>query len=69
MSRIKDLFAKVHGDDDLTIDDELGLAHLAYLIEKETVINKLEMLTQVLDNPVYEEVIKETIDFIKKGEV
>ena len=54
MSRIKDLFAKVHGDDDLTIDDELDLAHLAYLIEKETVINKLEMLTQVLDDPVYE---------------
>lgn len=69
MSRIKDLFAKVHGDDDLTIDDGLDFAHLAYLIEKETVINKLEMLTQVLDNPVYEEVIRETIDFIKKGEV
>lgn len=69
MSKIKDLDAMVKGIDDLAPVDNLEMAHMAYLIRKETIINQLEMLGQVIDNKVYKRVINETIEFIKEGEV
>lgn len=69
MSRIKDLLAEVNDIDDLKVEDAMELAHLGYLIKKETIINKLKMLIQVIDNPVYEDVIREAISFIEEGEV
>lgn len=48
---------------------ELHEAHKAWLHEKETVINKLEMLIQDTESQIYKEVLREAIDFIKEGEV
>ena len=44
-------------------------AHQAWLVEKETIINKLEMLIQDTNNQVYKDTLREVIDFIEKGEV
>lgn len=69
MSKIKDLNAMVNGIDDLAPVDNLEMAHTAWLIEKETVINELHMLAQDTDNAVYKRVLNSTIEFIEKGEV
>lgn len=69
MSKIKDLNAMVKGIDDLAPVDNLEMAHTAWLIEKETVINELHMLAQDTDNAIYKRVLNSAIDFIKKGEV
>lgn len=44
-------------------------AHQAWLVEKETIINKLEMLIQDTNIQVYKDTLREAIDFIEKGEV
>lgn len=69
MSKIKDLFAEVNDIDDLKVEGAMELAHIGYLIKKETVINKLEMLMQDTESQIYKEVLREAIDFIKEGEV
>lgn len=69
MSKIKDLFAEVNNIDDLKAEGAMELAHIGYLIKKETVINKLEMLMQDTESQIYKEVLREAIDFIKEGEV
>lgn len=69
MSKIKDLFAEVNGIDDLKVTDAMELAHIGYLIKKETIINKLEMLIQDTESQIYKEVLREAVDFIKEGEV
>lgn len=69
MSKIKDLDATVKGIDDLAPVDNLEMAHIAWLIRKETITNQLEMLGQVIDNKVHKRVIDQTIEFIKEGEV
>lgn len=69
MSKIKDLFAEVNNIDDLKVEGAMELAHMGYLIKKETVINKLEMLMQDTKSRTYKEVLQEAIDFIKEGEV
>lgn len=48
---------------------ELHEAHKAWLHEKETIINKLEMLIQDTESQSHKEVLQEAIDFIKEGEV
>lgn len=48
---------------------ELREAHRAWLHEKETVINKLEMLIQDTKSQIHKEVLREAIGFIKGGEV
>lgn len=69
MSKIKDLNAMVKGIDDLAPVDNLEMAHIAWLTEKETVINELHMLAQDTDNAVYKRVLNSAIEFIEKGEV
>lgn len=69
MSKIKDLNAMVKGIDDLAPVDNLEMAHTAWLIEKETVINELHMLAQDTDNATYKRVLNSAIEFIEKGEV
>lgn len=69
MSRIKDLYAAVEGIDDLAPENAMEMAHEAYLIKKETIINKLEMLIQDTKFQVYKDVLNEAIEFIKEGEV
>lgn len=44
-------------------------AHQAFLNEKETIINKLEMLVDDTKYQVYKDTLQEAIDFIKKGEI
>lgn len=69
MSRIKDLYAEVNGIDDLKPLDDIEVAHQAWLIKKETIINKLEMLIQDTPNEAYKDTIREAIKFINEGEV
>lgn len=69
MSKIKDLNAMVKGIDDLAPVDNLEMAHTAWLIEKETIINELSMLAQDADNATYKRVLNSAIEFIEKGEV
>lgn len=69
MSKIKDLLAEVEGIDDLKVEGAMELAHLGYLIRKETITNKLEMLIHDTDSRVYKEVLREAIDFINEGEI
>lgn len=49
--------------------EEQTEAHLAWLVEKETIINKLEMLINDTEYQVYKDTLQEAIDFIKRGEV
>ena len=70
MSKIKDLYAEVNGIDDLMpTDDDHEMAHMAYEIRKETVINELEMLRQVTPYEAHKEIIDDAIKLIKEGEV
>lgn len=69
MSRIKDLYAEVNGIDDLKPLDDIEVAHQAWLIKKETIINKLEMLIQDTPSEVYKDTLREAIKFINEGEV
>lgn len=69
MSKIKELYAVVKDIDDLKPEDNLELAHLAWLVKKETIINELKMLMQDTDSKAYKEVLSETIKFIEEGEV
>ena len=48
---------------------ELHEAHKAWLHERETILNKLEMVANTSDNEAVKETISEAINFIKKGEV
>lgn len=59
------------GEMKLVQDADVALleAHIGYLIKKETIINKLEMLIQDTESQIYKEVLREAIDFIKEGEV
>lgn len=73
MSKIKDMYAIENGIDDLIPVDETDIAfqmaHQAYEIEKETIINKLEMLIADTNIVVYKQTLAEAIEFIRKGEV
>lgn len=69
MSRIKKLLAVVEGIDDLKPEDNMELAHMAWLVEKETIINELTMLIQDTDSKAYKQVLSDTIKFIERGEV
>lgn len=69
MSKIKDLYAEVNNIDDLKPVDDIEVAHQAWLIKKETILNKLEMLIQDTEYQVYKDTLKEVADFIKEGEV
>lgn len=69
MSRIKDLYAEVNGIDDLKPLDDIEVAHQAWLIKKETIINKLEMLIQDTPSEAYKDTLREAIKFINEGEV
>lgn len=69
MSKIKDLDAMVKGIDDLAPVDNLEMAHTAWLIRKETILNELEMIMQDTKSIVYRKVLADTIEFIEKGEV
>lgn len=69
MSKIKDLNAMVKGIDDLAPVDNLEMAHTAWLIRKETILNELEMIMQDTKSIVYRKVLADTIEFIKEGEV
>lgn len=69
MSRIKDLYAEVNGIDDLKPLDDIEVAHQAWLIKKETIINKLEMLIQDTPSEAYRDTLREAIKFINEGEV
>ncbi len=69
MSKIKDLYAEVNNIDDLKPVDDIEVAHQAWLIKKETILNKLEMLIQDTEYQVYKDTLKEVSDFIKEGEV
>lgn len=69
MSKIKDLDATVKGIDDLAPVDNLEMAHTAWLIRKETILNELEMIMQDTKSIVYRKVLADTIEFIEKGEV
>lgn len=69
MSRIKDLYAEVNGIDDLKPVDDIEVAHQAWLIKKETIINKLEMLIQDTPSEAYKDTLREAIKFINEGEV
>lgn len=69
MSRIKDLYAEVNGIDDLKPLDDIEVAHQAWLIKKETMINKLEMLIQDAPSEAYKDTLREAIKFINEGEV
>lgn len=44
-------------------------AHQAWAAEKETIINKLEMLIQDTERQAYKDTIREAIEFIQRGEV
>lgn len=68
MSRIKDLYAEVEQIDDLQTGG-LEMAHQAYLIRKETIINKLKMLAADTEYPIYRDTILEAVKFIEEGEV
>lgn len=69
MSKIKKLYAVVEGIDDLKPEDNMELAHLAWLVKKETIINELTMLMQDTDSKAYKQVLSEAIKFIEEGEV
>ena len=70
MSKIKDLYAAVEQIDDLTpTETDYELAHMAYEVRKETIINKLEMLIQDTQYQVYKDTLREVIDFIREKEV
>lgn len=70
MSKIKDLHAMVNQIDDLMpTDADYNMAHVAYEVRKETIINKLEMLIQDTKYEVYKNTLRDVIDFIKEGEV
>lgn len=69
MSKIKELYAVVKDIDDLKPEDNLELAHLAWLVKKETIINELTMLMQDTDSKTYKQVLSEAIKFIEEGEV
>lgn len=69
MSKIKDLDAAVKGIDDLAPVDNLEMAHLAWTVERDTIIGKLEMLIADTPYKAYKDTLRETIDFIKRGEV
>lgn len=69
MSKIKELYAVVKDIDDLKPEDNLELAHLAWLVKKETIINELTMLVQDTDSKAYKQVLSEAIKFIEEGEV
>ncbi len=69
MSKIKELYAVVKDVDDLKPEDNLELAHLAWLVKKETIINELTMLMQDTDSKAYKQVLSEAIKFIEEGEV
>lgn len=69
MSKIKDLDAAVKGIDDLAPVDNLEMAHTAWLIRKETILNELEMIMQDTKSIVYRKVLADAIEFIKEGEV
>lgn len=69
MSKIKELYAVVKDVDDLKPEDNLELAHLAWLVKKETIINELTMLMQDTNSKAYKQVLSEAIKFIEEGEV
>lgn len=69
MSKTKDLLAVVEGMDDLApTEEDIQVAHSAYLIRKETVINELEMLMQTLTSEAQIEIVEDAINFIKEKE-
>lgn len=51
------------------VDEELEKAHKEYENRKKIIIDKLEMLINDTPYQVYKDTLKETIDFIKEGEV
>ena len=69
MSKIKELYAVVKDIEDLKPEENLELAHLAWLVKKETIINELTMLMQDTDSKAYKQVLSEAIKFIEEGEV
>lgn len=50
-------------------DAELQKAHEEWLIRKETIINKLEMLRDDTPYQAYKDTLREAINFINEGEV
>lgn len=53
----------------MNIDAELEEAHQDYEERKERILFELGMLLNDTDNPVYEKVLKEAIEFIKEKEI
>lgn len=48
---------------------DLEDAHMAWEVERDTIIAKLEMLIGDTPYKVYKDTLRETIEFIKRGEV
>lgn len=69
MSQIKKLLAVVEDIDDLKPVDDMELAHIGWLVKKETIINELTMLMHDTDSRTYKQVLREAIEFIEEGEV
>lgn len=69
MSQIKKLLAVVEDIDDLEPVDNMELAHIGWLVKKETIINELTMLMHDTDSKTYKQVLREAIEFIEEGEI
>lgn len=50
-------------------DWDLEQAHLAWEVERDTIITKLQMVADADNNRVIRDVILEAIEFIRRGEV
>lgn len=67
-----DYFALIEKDESKLIPKdewELKKAHEAWCAERDTIVAKLEMLINDTPYKVYKDTLKETIAFIKRGEV
>ena len=72
MSRIKDYLAEVEDIDDLKpikMDTAMAEAHADYEHRKQIIIDKLEMLISDTPYKIYEDTLKEAVEFIKEKEV
>ena len=74
MSKIKDYLAEVADIDDLkavddrpNILDAISEAHAGAEVERETIINKLEMLAQDTPYQAYKDVLNEAVKYIKEA--
>lgn len=69
MSKIKNLLAAVEEIDDLApTEDDIQLAHMAYITKKETILNELHMLKQTLNSQAQIEIVEDAVKFINDGE-